>query len=66
MNDKFYAIFCRVSEDDRLIKATQKEAEDGAARLAEKHPHNQYYVMKTITKYAADPHVVRTEIEPEN
>ena len=68
MNDRFYAIFCRYPTSEWGQKATRKEAEDGAARLAEQNPRNEYFVMKTIAKYIADspPPVIRTEIEPEN
>ena len=66
MTDRFYAVF-RVIPDDSWGQKTLLEAEDFAARYAEKEPKHTFFVMKTITKYEAQHpiEVIRTEIKPE-
>jgi hypothetical protein len=67
IGDCFYAIFQRVGDDGWGQRATQAEAEKSAKTMAERNPHLEYFVMKSIIKFAGPkPEIVRTEIESYN
>lgn len=65
MTDSFFAVFRRVRGDDRMQHRSQDEAEEKARLRVEQEPHNEFFVMRTITKYASKrPDIIRTEIDP--
>jgi hypothetical protein len=56
-SDEFYAIFVRVDDDDSACQSSNQyslnEAMERAKWLANRNPHNEYFVMKTVSKCTA-------------
>ena len=60
----FYAIFRRIHGDDYLQEPTLEQAEKSAKRKAECEPQHEFYVMKTLSKFAAKPpEIIHTKTE---
>jgi len=65
MDDHFYAVFCRVEDDDGKQHFIRAKAESAARKCAAKYPQHEFFIMESVCKFAGEKlNINRTEIEP--